>query len=116
MLSCAGACVSGDAGSNECPAGSARIETVAACRTAVAAAGKTEGSIFIGNSAYSPRGCWYITDSNYAFANNVASFNPHAVGGAGNSRFRLLCAATGAPLTRRCADAHVLRGARGRWV
>ncbi len=108
VLSCAGTCVSGDLGSNECPAGSARIETVAACRTAVVAAGKTECPIFIHNSAASPRGCWYITDSNYASANNVAKFNTHAVGSGGDSRFRLLCAATGAPLhapTRRRACA-----------
>ncbi len=39
VLSCAGAYVSGAEGSNVCPAGSARIETEAACRTAVAAAG-----------------------------------------------------------------------------
>ncbi len=112
VRSCAGAYVSGAAGSNECPAGSARIETEAACRTAVAAAGKTAGSAFVWTEYNFPRGCYYYTSNNYAY------FNPHAVG-AGCSYAQLLCAAlatTGAPLTRRCADARVLRGARGRWV
>jgi hypothetical protein len=112
VLSCAGAYVSGAAGSNECPAGSVRIETEAACRTAAAAAGKTagaEGFPFVETDAAYPRGCYYGT--------NDAYFNTHAVG-AGYSGTQLLCAAlaTGAPLTRRCADARVLRGARGRWV
>jgi hypothetical protein len=112
VLSCAGAYVSGDAGSNACPAGSARIATEAACRTAAAAAGKTPGSTFVDTRPDHPQGCYYRTDSNYAY------FNDHAVG-AGRSTDQLLCAAlvtTGAPLTRRCADARVLRGARGRWV
>jgi hypothetical protein len=88
--SCAGAYVSGDLGSNECPAGSARIETEAACRTAAAAAGKTF-DVVLTESTY-PRGCYYVTFSNYAF------FNTHAVG-AGRSGLQLLCAAvtTGAP-------------------
>ncbi len=96
VLSCAGAYVCGDQGSNECPAGSVRIETEAACRAAVAAAGKTAGSPFVQTFATTPRGCYYTTASNYAF------FNTHAVG-AGNS-FRLLCAAatTGAP--PHCSD------------
>ncbi len=112
MLSCAGAYVSGAAGSNACPAGSARIETEAACRTAAAAAGKTPGSPFVGTWSAYPRGCFYDTGSNNAW------FNTHTVG-AGASGYQLLCAAivtTGAPLTRRCADARVLRGARGRCV
>ncbi len=92
VLSCAGAYVSGAAGSNACPAGSARIEAEAACRTAAAAAGKT----FISVVTYPdyPRGCYYVTS-------NAAYFNPHAVG-AGYSDSQLLCAAlvtTGAPLT-----------------
>ncbi len=100
VLSCAGAYVSGAAGSNECPAGSVRIETEAACRTAVAAAGKTPGtsSPFVETAPGYPRGCYYYTSG------NVAYFNTHAVG-AGNSGSQPLCAAatTGAPLTRRCA-------------
>ena len=111
-VSCAGAYVSGAAGSNECPAGSARIEAEAACRTAVAAAGKTASSIFVETDSAYPRGCYYVTNSNDAF------FNTHAVG-AGRSTAQLLCAAnvtTGAPLTRRCADARVLRGTRERCV
>jgi hypothetical protein len=90
--SCAGAYVSGDLGSNACPAGSVRIETEAACRTAAAAAGKTPSTL-VTNSAR-PRGCYYNTGSNYAW------FNAHAVG-AGSSGYQLLCAAlvtTGAPL------------------
>jgi hypothetical protein len=106
--SCAGAYVSGAAGSNACPAGSARIETEAACRTAVAAAGKTFYAV-VTYAAY-PRGCYYNTgydngDDVYTFGNN-AYFNAHAVGADSYSWYRLLCAAlatTGAPLTRRCA-------------
>ncbi len=91
MLSCAGAYVSGAAGSNACPAGSVRIETEAACRTAAAAAGKTFGSTSV--EADYPRGCYIWTDDNKAY------FNPDAVG-AGAPDARLLCAAvatTGAP-------------------
>ncbi len=91
VLSCAGAYVVGSAGSNECPAGSVRIETEAACRTAAAAAGKTFGSTSV-NKDY-PRGCYIWT------IDNTAYFNPHAVG-AGWSTRQLLCAAaatTGAP-------------------
>ena len=97
MVSCAGAYLSGAAGSNACPAGSVRIEAEAACRTAAAAAGKTVDLDFLETYATYPRGCYYDTDS-WAF------FNPHPVG-AGNSYYRLLCAAlaatAGAPLKRR---------------
>jgi hypothetical protein len=101
-LSCAGAYVSGAAGSNDCPAGSVRIETEAACRTAAAAAGKTPAYSFVETYAAYPRGCYYFT------SNNEAYFNADPVG-AGGSGLQLLCAAvtTGAPLTRRCADARV---------
>ncbi len=91
--SCAGAYVSGAAGSNECPAGSVRIETEAACRTAAAAAGKTPWSRFVETYPTFPRGCFYDT------SNKAAYFNTHAVG-AGDSYVQLLCAAlatTGAP-------------------
>ncbi len=90
VLSCAGAYVSGAAGSNACPAGSVRIVTEAACRTAAAAAGKTFD--WVETSAVFPRGCYYDTDDNNAY------FNTHAVG-AGNSEAQLLCTAvtTGAP-------------------
>jgi hypothetical protein len=97
--------VSGAAGSNECPAGSVRIETEAACRTAAAAAGKTVGSTFVGTWSAYPRGCFY--DST-----NTAFFNTHAVG-AGFSA-QLLCAAlvtTGAPPPHRCARACLHRRA-----
>ncbi len=97
LLSCAGAYVSGAAGSNTCPEGSVRIETEAACRTAATAAGKMLN--FVGTYSDSPRGCYYWT------SNNVANFNTHAVG-AGAPDARLLCAAatTGAP----SADEHAL--------
>ena len=91
VLACAGAYVSGAAGSNECPAGSVRIETEAACRTAAAAAGKTFSAVVTSSTA--PRGCYYFT------TNSNAWFNTHAVG-AGNSNTQLLCpaaATTGAP-------------------
>ncbi len=94
MLSCAGAYVSGDAGSIECPAGSVQIETEAACRTAAAAAGKTFAAVSAVSAV--PRGCYYRTSTNLAY------FNTHAVG-AGSSTARLLCAAlatAGAPLKR----------------
>jgi hypothetical protein len=92
VLSCAGAYVSGAAGSNECPAGSVRIEAEAACRTAAAAAGKTAGSPFVETSPIYPRGCYYYTSGNEAYLNTDAV-------GAGDSFSRLLCAAatTGAP-------------------
>ncbi len=85
--------MSGAAGSDECPAGSVRIETETACRIAAAAAGKTAGSSdypFVETYDNVPRGCYYDTTNN-------AYFNPHAVG-AGYST-QLLCAAatTGAP-------------------
>ncbi len=75
--------MSGAAGSNECPAGSLRIEAEAACRTAAAAAGKTAGSPFVRTLGSYPRGCYYIT---YAY------FNAHAFG-AGHSDAQPLCAA-----------------------
>jgi hypothetical protein len=119
--SCAGAYVSGAAGSNECPAGSVRIETEAACRTAAAFAGKTFSNLL--TSASYPRGCYYATIT------NIACFNAHAVG-AGWSNAQLLCAivTAGAPFDapppHRCAPrvhrraradtVRVLRGTRGR--
>ncbi len=84
MLSCAGAYVSGAAGSNACPAGSVRIETEAACSTAVAALGKTFRTVETWSDE--PRGCIY--DINF----DEAYFNAHAVG-AGTSNRQLLCAA-----------------------
>jgi hypothetical protein len=105
VRSCAGAYVFGAAGSNECPAGSVRIETEAACRAAAAAAGKTVDSAFVETEPAYPRGCY-----NYIFAaDDTVYFNTHAVG-AGGASSRLLCAAavtTGAP-------PRALRGRRGR--
>jgi hypothetical protein len=92
--------VSGAAGSNACPAGSVRIVTEAACRTAAAAAGMTAGSPFVETSSGYPRGCYYSTT-------NMAYLNTHAVGGGfsytvggGSSYTQLLCAAvtTGVPI------------------
>ncbi len=111
MLSWAGAYVSGAAGSNECPAGSVRIEAEEACRTAATAAGKSFG--FVETDSGKPRGCYYVTRYNRAY------LNPHAVG-AGYYNYQLLCAAlatTGAPLKRRrrtgarsaCTGARVCR-------
>jgi hypothetical protein len=90
--SCAGAYVAGAAGSNDCPAGSVRIEAEAACRTVVTATGKTAAPTFVETFSGFPRGCYYVT------ATNASYFNLHAVG-AGDSRTQLLCAAvtTGAP-------------------
>jgi hypothetical protein len=95
--SCAGAYVSGAAGSNECPAGSARIETEEACRTAAAAAGKTMPMVLTIPNV--PRGCFFITSTNA----NDAFFNAHTVG-AGDRFRQLLCAAvtTGALPPHRC--------------
>ena len=97
MVPCAGAYVSGAAGSNACPAGSVRIETEAACRTAMTAAGKTPCPIFVVTWSYYPRGCYYYNDGSNAACQS--GFNAHAVG-AGRSGAQLLCAAltTGAPL------------------
>ncbi len=102
VLSCAGAYVSGADGSNACPAGSARIETEAACRTAAAAAGKTFFTVV--TESYTPRGCYYETTTNYA------AFNAHAVG-AGYPDRQLLCAVatTGAPFTPMRSPARVHR-------
>jgi hypothetical protein len=88
VLSCAGAYVSGPLNSNNCPAGSVRITTEAACRTAAAAAGKTFTAVET-DSSY-PRGCYSLFSE--------AFFNRHTVG-AGFSQAQLLCAAvtTGAP-------------------
>ncbi len=100
MLSCAGAYVSGAASSNECPAGSVRIATEAACRIAAAAAGMTAGSPFVGTSFGYPRGCYlYI---------NIAYFNAHAVG-AGTPYYQLLCAAVTTGATS-LADMHMCAG------
>ncbi len=115
VLSCAGAYVSGAVWSNECPAGSVRIETEAACRTAAAAAGKTPTSFsFMRTDPEFPRGCFYN--------NNFAYFNAHAVGAVAPDA-RLLCAAatTGAlpprlrfgrarTLMRDCCDGMGSRG------
>ncbi len=92
MPSCAGAYVSGESTRNECPAGSVRIVTEAACRTAAAAAGKTFG--YVVTEARAPRGCYYDSYNN-------ANFNAHAVGD-GVFGYRLLCAAvtTGALMPR----------------
>jgi hypothetical protein len=99
-VSCAGAYVSGAAGSNECPAGSVRIATEAACRAAATAAGKTAGSSsfpFVETTPTYPRGCYY-----YTTGTNDAYFNTHAVG-AGWPNAQLLCAVAtaGAPSKRR---------------
>jgi hypothetical protein len=90
--SCAGAYVLGRILSNDCPPGSVRIETEAACRTAVAAAGKTVGSPFVVTYSSDPRGC-------YSYLSNIANFNTHAVG-VGNEYALLLCAAVSTGASR----------------
>jgi hypothetical protein len=107
LLSCAGAYVSGADGSNECPAGSVRIETEAACRTAVTGLGKAPGSSsndFVQSLPSYPRGCYYDRRDRFAY------FNPHAAG-AGIFGFQLLCASvtTGAPPPH-AADARAFTG------
>jgi hypothetical protein len=100
--SCAGAYVSGAAGSNACPAGSVRIETEAACRTAAAAAGKdaaADPTFFVETSPIFPRGCYYTTNL------DIAIFNTDPVG-AGESNSQLLCAAVTIG-TRACGTTHV---------
>ncbi len=83
---CAGY-VSGAAGSNECPSGSARIVNEAACREASRWAGNVvPSSGFVETRSDAPRGCYY-TPSN----RDQAFFNTHPVG-AGDSYSELLCA------------------------
>jgi hypothetical protein len=87
--------VSGAVGSNECPAGSVRIEAEDACRSAATAAGMHVGNGFVETTSARPRGCYYWTDNNYAYVNNDAV-------GAGYSRRQLLCAViTGAKAVSR---------------
>ena len=85
--------MAGAAGSNECPAGSVRIETVAACRTAATVVGKDAQQVAINDYSYAfPRGCYYNTNG------GSVKLNAHPVG-AGYFAMQLLCAAvtTGAP-------------------
>ncbi len=93
MPPCAGAYVPGAEGSNECPAGSVRIEAEAACRTAAIAAGMTFR--YVETESTRPRGCYFRTE------NHNAIVNTHAVG-AGYSTALLICAnERGAPLLHR---------------
>ncbi len=114
MPSCAGAFVLGPRYSNECPAGSVRITTEAACRTAVAAAGKRIDSSFVVTESAYPRGCFSTGCYPVEPYCNYAYFNAHPLGAVPTSDgLRLLCAAvtTGAP-PRACArvDARVYAG------
>jgi hypothetical protein len=95
--------VLGAANTNVCPAGSAKITDSTACITAAFARGKSYSATV--PSTVFPSGCYL--DSNQVY------FNTNA--GAAHPASQPLCTA-GAPLTRRCADARVLRGARGRCV
>jgi hypothetical protein len=116
--SCAGAYVSGRINSNECPSGSVRIETEAACRTAAAAAGKRIDSSFVVTDSGYPRGCFSTGCDPVDPICNYAYFNAHPLGAATTGYvggrldgLRLLCAAvtTGAPpraCTRGCACVH----------
>ena len=79
--------MSGAAGSNECPSGSARIVNEAACREASRWAGNVvPSSGFVETRSDFPRGCYYVhADEDRAY------FNTHPVG-AGDSYSHLLCA------------------------
>ncbi len=106
VLSCAGAYVSGASGSNECPAGSVRIEDEAACRAAVILAGKSANPSFVQTNAFVPRGCYYTTGLNSAYLNTDAA-------GAGHLGSQLLCAViTGASFRRHATRVRVCRDAR----
>jgi hypothetical protein len=73
----------GDEGSNECPAGSARIVAAAVCERAVVDSGKTWGGTE--DNALFPVGCYWQTSSVYGFLNTNAA-------GAAYPNARLLCA------------------------
>jgi hypothetical protein len=73
--------VYGAFGSNECPPGSARIETATGCRAAADAAGRGYFPTFL-NVSSMPRGC-YVTGS-------AVVLNEHAAGDF-NLQARLLC-------------------------
>ena len=70
--SCAGAYALGAGGSNECPAGYNRIETVDECKIAGEARGLIVGASITENSAEYPRACYSTTV--------YVNFNYHAVG------------------------------------
>jgi hypothetical protein len=105
---CAGAYASGAVGSNECPAGSARIEDEDPCRTASAAVGKTVLSGFVVTLSSSPRGCFSgtLTGSNSSNSSSSSSssnsssfvfFNNHSVGAGSPGSLQLCAITTGAP-------------------
>jgi hypothetical protein len=96
--------MAGATGSNDCPAGSVRIETEAACRTALAAWGRTMMEPSFPMSV-GPRGCSYFIPT----LSDIAFFNTDPVG-MGNPGVQLLCHAngtTGALQPHRCACACV---------
>jgi hypothetical protein len=103
VLSCAGAYMVGVAGNNTCPAGSVRIETEAACRTAAAALGKSvDSSSFVVTAPLAPPGCAFNP------SNNQAQFNTISGSGTGSSSRQVLCVASGAPrraYSRACTPA-----------
>jgi hypothetical protein len=80
---------------NECPAGSVRIETEAACRTAAAATGKTFTSVVDWSTLM--RGCFYWN------GNNQAHYNTHAVGAVHHDA-HLICGAPSTPLRARACS------------
>ena len=73
----------GDEGSNECPAGSARIVAAAVCERAAVDSGKTWGGTE--DNPLFPVGCYWQTSSVYGFLNTNAV-------GAAYPNARLLCA------------------------
>ena len=98
---CADAYIDGADGSNECPAGTVRIEGEAACRTAAAATGKRFQ--YVDENSDYPRGCYYDVIDVDVWLNVVPV-------GTGYSGYRLLCAVvtTGAPHAP--TDTHTRRG------
>ena len=67
--------------SNECPAGSARIETATGCRAAADAAGRAYSPTSL-NVNYAPRGCYVTGSAVFLNVHATGSFDPTA---------RLLC-------------------------
>ncbi len=102
----------GTAGKNACPDGSTRIDDLAACQAAAAAAGKIPPKSSE-NTDDSPKGCYSSTRS-FDVSFNAAVIGQHS---AVDADTLLLCAGTGVPasLARPAsppAAPHIHRGCR----
>ena len=102
----------GDEGSNECPAGSARIVAAAVCERAVVDSGKTWGGTE--DNPLFPVGCYWQTSSVYGFLNTnaVGAAYPNArllcaVGSGARSSRTPMRALNGPSLLRACAPLRV---------